>query len=314
MGYRKTGDFLERVAEEGARKGRKPRGAPRRDAERESGRVLAAFGLQCLVRFADRELRFPASRALSPVTGDLVETDGRRVINILPRGKVLARADANSTQVIAANIDRVVLVQSASHPPFREGLTDRYRVFTQIMDLPLILVLNKIERARDGYQKIVDACRESGIEVVPVSAKTGQGMDDLADRLRSGISVFSGHSGVGKSSLLSYWMPGVRIRVGELSPIRQLGRQQTTTTRAYPFGDGFLIDTPGIRQFGFVGVNPCDVSRAFPEIMELSSECRFRNCLHITEPDCAVKRAVDENRLAHKRYRSYHNIVVSVKT
>jgi ribosome biogenesis GTPase / thiamine phosphate phosphatase len=312
MGYRKVDSFLDRVDGEHPVRGKKGREAAHSESPRETGRVLATFGRQCLVRFSGgSEGRLPIPRSMAPVTGDIVESDGSRVVLVQPRSKVLARADAASIQVIAANIDRLVLVQSILHPPFREGLTDRYLVFATIMELPLILVLNKIDRAKEEADRIAAGARVLGIDVLTVSAKTGQGMDDLAARLQTGVSVFSGHSGVGKSSLLSHLLPGVDIRIGDLST-NMLGRQKTTTARSYPFKEGFLIDTPGIRQFGFVGVDPHEVARAFPEIDAIAGECRFRDCLHISEPDCAVKRSCEEGRIAQERYQSYYRIVASL--
>jgi ribosome biogenesis GTPase / thiamine phosphate phosphatase len=313
MGYRKTGDFLERLAEERASRGKKYRGAKPGEYH-EPGRVLACYGRICIVHLeSGEERKMPLQHPLSAVTGDYVETDGQRIVYVAPREKVLARADKSSTQVIAANIDRIILVQSATHPPFREGLTDRYRVFATILELPLLLVLNKVDTASETFGRIREVCLRQGIPVLPVSARTGLNMEELIANLESGTSVFSGHSGVGKSSLLSHLLPGIPIGIGELSPTSGLGRQKTTTAKAYAFREGLLIDTPGIRQFGFVGVDPLDVARAFPDIAEIGLGCRFDNCLHDTEPDCAVRQAVEQNILPTEHYESYHRIVTSVR-
>ncbi len=315
--YRK--DLIRELGNVKSKQGRKAGSAKGKRAsdagEFEVGRVLANFGIRCLVRFDDgKERRLPISRRLSAVAGDLVNADEKRVLEILPRERVLARADQERTQILAANIDRILLVQSASNPPYRSGLTDRYHVFAAVMGLPLILLMNKTDEAHPGVLEKADEYRDHGVEVLPVCAKSGVGQEKLIELISEGISVFSGHSGVGKSSLLSLLLPGQTIGIGELHAATGQGRQKTTTARAYPFRNGYLIDTPGIRQFSFVGIDPQVVSHAFQEIDEIAPQCRYRNCLHISEPECAVLRAVAKRKISQKRYQSYLRIIQSLET
>ncbi len=303
------------VRELEADKKHKARGKTRSTGEDEfkTGRVLANFSIRCLVRFDNgKEKRLPISRQLRTVAGDLVKADDKRVVEILPRQSVLARADHERTQILAANIDRIILVQSASDPLYKPGLTDRYHVYAQVMNLPLILVMNKSDQARPDVMRKASKYGDLGVEVLRLSAKTGEGSDELIEKVSSGISVFSGHSGVGKSSILSMFLPGQNIRIGELHAATGQGRQKTTTARAYPYKDGYLIDTPGIREFSFVGIDPQAVSRAFHEIDGAGAQCRFRNCLHINEPQCAVIKAVADKKITQKRYQSYLRIIQSL--
>lgn len=296
------------------RAGKRRRAGPVDSEPARTGRVLANYGIQCLVRFGrEAPVRLPIPRHLSAVAGDIVRCDDERVSAIEPRGAVLARADRDRSQILAANIDRVVLVQSAADPPYRDGLTDRYQVFAAVMGLPLVLVLNKIDRAEPGVIDLARRHEVFGVRVVCASATHGDGVDALAALLRDGTSVLSGHSGVGKSSILARLIPGAEIAVGELHPTTGRGRQTTTTARAYPFGDGFVIDTPGVRQFSLIGVEPTHVVRAFADIAAIAAECRYRDCLHAGEPNCAVARAVKDGRLAPDRYASYRRIVESLQ-
>lgn len=280
-------------------------------------RVLANYGRQLLVlptggRSSFRVHAMPdGGRA---VAGDLVRiSDHKRLIGVEPRRSVLSRADGDSVQVIAANIDRVILVCSLTIPPFREGLVDRYRVFCTIMDLPLLLIMNKSDESFDGC--ILERARRfenQGVQVLTTSAREGRGLQPVAEQIDCGISVFSGHSGAGKSTLLSRFLPNEAFRIRSVNPTKQRGRHATTAVRAYPYQGGFLIDTPGIRRFGFVGIEPSDVVRAFPDVDALSEGCRFRDCKHTIEPDCAVRDAVQRGLIDGDRYEAYRRIVSSI--
>lgn len=311
--YRKTDHFVNRLDENGVREGSRSKGAEPDPASLTPARVLANYGIQCLLRSPDgNERRLPIPRRLSAVAGDIALCDDERVWSLDQRRHVLARADHRRSQILAANIDRIVLVQSASDPPYREGLTDRYEVFCAVMGIPLVVVINKIDEASPGIRELTRRHEDLGVRVIETSVKTGEGMDVVAEVLARGVGVLSGHSGVGKSSILRRLLPGQDIEVGELHATRKRGRQTTTTARAYAYRDGFVIDTPGVRQFSLVGIEPSEVSRAFPDIGEVALNCRYRDCLHVTEPDCAVRRAVESGDLHADRYDSYRRIVESL--
>ncbi|MCZ7586638.1 MAG: ribosome small subunit-dependent GTPase A [Deltaproteobacteria bacterium] len=309
MGYRKREDFLDRVAK---REKRRPGAGSAGPLE--TARVLANHGIRCLVRTESGDERLlPISRKLTAVAGDLAEIDGERVHALRPRGRVLARADHKRTQIIAANVDRVVLVQAASQPPFREGLADRYQVFCAVMDLPLVLLVNKMDEPAPDVADRARAYEALGVEVLFASAKNGEGLETVAEKLSDGVSVLAGHSGVGKSSLMARLVPDHDIAVGDINEAIGRGRQTTTTARAYPFRDGYLVDTPGVREFSFAGVEPAQVAPAFDDIAERAAECKFRNCLHQEEPDCAVRGAAERGAISAERYASYLRILESLK-
>ncbi|MBZ0274486.1 ribosome small subunit-dependent GTPase A [bacterium] len=312
MSYKKVEAFRERVGDLERRRGGEKR-AFTDEQYASAARVLANYGIKGLIRRADAtEAIVSIPRKLAAAAGDLVHADEARVTDILPRGKVLARADARRAHVMAANVDRVLLIQSASLPAFSEGLTDRYLVYARIMNVPLVLVLNKMDEADAASVDRALAFRETGVDVHLVSAKTGDGVDAIARIATHGVSVFTGHSGVGKSHLLSALLPGEDLKVGRLNLAVGKGRQTTTVARAYPFREGLVIDTPGVREFQFVGATPGDVTRAFPDIAMLSARCKFRDCRHETEPGCAVKQAVKLGELSAARLASFARILESL--
>ncbi len=228
-----------------------------------------------------------------------------------PRRTKLSRKISTGTreleQVVAANIDNLVIVSSVADPPFRPGLIDRYLVAAAKGDLTPIICVNKVDLGGlEELREVLDTYRDLGYPVVLTSAKTGQGIEELRERLRDRTSVFAGHSGVGKSSLLRMLVPGIQVKVAEVNPRTGRGRHTTTAAELVRLPDGgYVIDTPGIRQFSLWDLTEEDVRQFFVEIARYSVDCRFADCSHTVEPGCAVRAALEQGYLHPRRYESF---------
>jgi ribosome biogenesis GTPase len=247
----------------------------------------------------------------------LFSTDRRRVEEVLPRRTVLSRSDPGNPhleRVIAANIDVVVNVVSLKNPPLRPGLIDRYLIATAKSGAEPLLCVNKIDLLEDSSEiEPLRPYQDMGLAVLTCSAATGRGMTELLEALAGKMCVFTGHSGVGKSSLLNALDPSLNLVAGEISSANQKGRHTTTSSALYHLpGGGMVIDTPGIREFGLWNVSATDIRGYFREFDE--HRCAFADCSHIHEPDCAVKRAVESGAIAPVRYESYLRILAAHST
>jgi ribosome biogenesis GTPase / thiamine phosphate phosphatase len=276
-------------------------------------RVYVNYGIECGAYLEGDLVRLANQRHLPVVAGDMVYTDGRTVLGIQPRGKVLARfADEGGVRLIASHLDQVGLVCSASLPPNHEGFIDRYLVYCRIVDLPLFIVLNKVDELDEEEASKVLAFEDAGVDIYPTSAITGKGMKQLEKRLKQGNTVLSGLSGVGKSTIIN-WLLDEDIPVQEVSQATRRGRHTTTTSEAYELGDILLIDTPGIKKFGFLGVPRGDVIKGFPEFLPHAGGCRFDDCQHLEEEGCAVRQAVETGELDERRYRAYADLMETIE-
>lgn len=285
---------------------------PNKD-ELQIARVYVNYGVESGVNLDGDLIRLTNRRNLPTVAGDLVYTDGKTVEGILPRGKVLTRyADIGGIRLIASHLEQVGLVISASNPPLHEGFVDRYLVYCLIAELPLFIVANKMDEAEDGFLDRLKPFQDAGVDVYPTSCETNEGIDTLMDRLARGITVLSGLSGVGKSTLITL-LTGEDIPVQEISGSTGRGRHTTTAAEAYDFADTLLIDSPGVKKFGFMGVKPSQVIKGFPEIATVGQDCVFEDCLHLGETDCAVKQAVERGDIDERRYRAYVDLVNTIE-
>jgi ribosome biogenesis GTPase len=211
-------------------------------------------------------------------------------------------------QLIAANVDLLVVVASAAQPRFKPGLVDRYLIAGGVGGVSPMLCVNKMDLV-DAEPDGVAQYRELGLTVAMVSCETGQGLDALREALHDKLSVLVGHSGVGKSSLLNALDPNLDIRTREVSGYNEKGRHTTSESRLYELDGGIrIIDTPGVRKVGVSGVSPEELAFYFPEFESLALECHFRNCTHVHEPDCAVRQALEAGALSRLRYESYLRI------
>ncbi len=231
---------------------------------------------------------------------------------IKPRRSKLSRPPSGHSrvaeQVIAANIDVLMVVAATMRPAFKPGLVDRYLIAAEVGGVSAVLCVNKMDLV-DVAPEFVAAYRGLGLTVVETSCVTGQGIDEFHRCLRGKTSVFAGPSGAGKSSLLNRLDARLDIVTQEVSESTQKGKHTTTASRLYELEDGVrIIDTPGVRQLGLWGVSDAELAFYFPEMEELAGGCRFRDCTHVHEPDCAVLAAVGSGALTQHRYDSYRRI------
>ena len=308
-----------------ARKGRSSSRKGPQDQATATGRVIGRQGPVFMVEAGDEEITCVArGKGKRAVVGDVVrfidnaDTDLARgvITEHEPRESELIRADAlgRRAQAIAANLDRIFVVV-ANEPPLREGLIDRYLVTAEAQGLETHIVFNKVDLIADDPEAIADvgqrlaAYPPLGYPVHFVSAATGHGIAELQAALADQCSIFVGHSGVGKTSLLNALCPGLTEPVNVLSAASGRGQHTTTTAQMYRLDNGGeVIDSPGIRSFGLWGMPAEDVRLYFVEFNELSDECRFSDCQHISEPKCAVLAALEEGAISAVRYASYLRI------
>ncbi|MGI5830470.1 MAG: ribosome small subunit-dependent GTPase A [Bradymonadia bacterium] len=261
-------------------------------------------------------------RAGKPVAGDLVRftihsetVQGRDyqgvITEILPRSSLVQRLDPHSLRArsLVANLDTLVVVASVGAPALKTGLIDRYLVCAHHWKLEPLICFSKWELAEELdliYMRIYEAL---GYCCIPCSAHRGDGLDKLRKTIQGRSSAFLGHSGVGKSSLLNRFFPEVNLAVGELSIQSQRGRHTTSSARLLNFDEGgFVIDTPGVREFGIADIKSAELANYFPEFTDFSADCKFQPCTHRHEPRCAVLEALQRDDLARFRYDSYLKI------
>lgn len=248
------------------------------------------------------------------------------IMSVEPRRTVLSRADNLSRrkeQLIAANIDQVLIVTSVVSPSLKPPLVDRYIIATEKGSMQPVVVVNKIDllekdddpliqSERELYQAFIEAYAQAGISVIAVSATTGEGIESLKAIMKDKSSVFSGQSGVGKSSLINA-VTEYNLEVGEVVERTQKGAHTTTTANLMPlsFG-GWCIDTPGIKSFGVWELDPQEVESYFSEIFTTGHECRFPDCSHRQETGCAVREAVEKGKISPIRFNSYLSLMESI--
>lgn len=264
-----------------------------------------------------------ASRALSAV-GDRVELDISgdphfRIENILPRTNALSRYAGGGFQkeiILAANIDQVIITSSWRMPMIKPGLIDRYLCIAALEEISPVIVINKIDLCedREELEETIGYYRQSGYAIYCTSIISGEGMEDLRAALKDKDSVFSGQSGTGKSSLINWLEPGLDLRTAEVSDYNEKGKHTTTQTilRPWSFG-GHLLDTPGIKTVNLHRDAISEIPKVFPGFAELAPNCRFRDCIHQHEEDCAVLDAYEADKIPVERYESYLRLMDSLE-
>ena len=269
-------------------------------------------------------IRLKGSTATNPVAvGDIVvyESDNGLptlenpavIKSVQERRNYVIRKSANLSRqahIIAANIDQAFIVVTLDFPEVKLPFLDRILVTCEVYNVHPVIVLNKTDLFREAYSEQLEAFHRiyegAGYRVMEVSALKGEGVDALRESCKDRISLFSGVSGVGKSSLIKAMDPGLELKIGEISEAHLQGRHTTTFYEMYPLSSGgFIIDTPGIRGFGLVDIEPEEIALYFPEMLKASEGCRFTPCTHTHEPGCAVKAAVEEGTVSYERYSSY---------
>lgn len=269
-------------------------------------------------------LRLKGLRCTNPVAvGDRVQVEDKGgdapvVGEIEPRRNYIIRRASNLSkefQIIAANLDQAVLVATLTNPETSTTFIDRFLATAEAYQVPAVLVFNKIDLLdTDEWHKRLDelkALYESiGYPVVTMSAATGEGTDALRAQLAGKMSLLSGNSGVGKSSIINLLVPDAHVRVGDVSHTHHKGMHTTTFSELLDLPDGgAIIDTPGVKAFGTIDFERAEVAHYFPEIFKISDDCRFNNCTHTHEPGCAVLAAVEHGLIAPSRFTSYLSIL-----
>lgn len=283
--------------------------------------VLAAYGQQCLVRVGNEDMQLPVrKRAGKPVCGDRVLLEdapqGKVVGEIEERVTEFARADRRGRrQVIAANVDQVVVVIAPAPAPTRD-IVNRYIAAAELIGARPALCQNKVDRPPsadgDACEARLDVIDDVGYPVFRVSAKSGQGMDAFAEYLRGKTSILVGQSGVGKTSLANSLL-NTDLETSRLSHSTGKGRHTTSAATLYELPQGgFLMDSPGVWEYGLWAMEPSELTRGFVEFAEFSAQCRFANCTHIHEPGCAVIEAAECGAIRKTRLESYQRIAQSL--
>lgn len=251
---------------------------------------------------------------------DLTLENPAAITAVTPRRNYIIRKSTNlsrQSHIIAANLDRAFLVVTLDFPQVKLPFLDRLLVTCEVYNVPATIVLNKCDLYDPQYDDMRAAFHEiyegAGYPVIEVSAHTGQGVDQLRALIKDSVSLFSGVSGVGKSSLIKALDPSLEPRVGDISDAHEQGRHTTTFYEMYKVdcstghgsGSGFIVDTPGLRGFGLVDLKKEEIALYFPEMLKASESCRFAPCTHTHEPGCAVKEAVENGEISYERYSSY---------
>lgn len=221
---------------------------------------------------------------------------------------------SKQTHIIAANLDQVFLLITLNNPTTYTIFIDRFLVTAEAYDVPVVLVFNKIDtytnEETDEIKFLAALYRDIGYTCVGISAKTGKNVDKIREMMVGKTSMFSGHSGVGKSTLINAIEPDLDIKTAEISQQHLQGQHTTTFAEMFDLSfDAQIIDTPGIKGFGIVDMEKEEIGDYFPELFELKQDCKFNDCIHLDEPKCAVKIALDEGRVSWSRYRSYVQMI-----
>ena len=237
---------------------------------------------------------------------------------IQPRKNYIIRRASNlskESHIIAANLDCAFLVVTLAHPVTSTTFIDRFLATAEAYRVPAVLLINKVDLLTDDEDKeyceaVASLYRTIGYDVLEISALTGEGMTELRERLKDKISLFSGNSGVGKSTIINALLPDLDLRTGSISDMHDTGMHTTTFSEMFPLPEGgWIIDTPGIKGFGTIDFDKHEIAHFFPEIFKISAECKYGDCTHTHEPGCAVLKALDQHYISQSRYASYLSIL-----
>jgi ribosome biogenesis GTPase len=272
--------------------------------------------IQCQVR---GKIRLEGRSTTNPVAaGDTVdytlenEREGN-ITHIHPRKNYIIRKSVNlskEAQIIATNLDQALLVVTSTRPQTTPGFIDRFLITADAYDIPVTLLFHKMDQyddeEREEAEELMRIYEDIGYRCIKTSLETKEGLSEVHDLIAGKINLISGHSATGKSSLVNHFIPGKDLRIGEVSESSNKGQHTTTFAEMHelPFG-GFIVDTPGIKGFGLVDIPKEELHHHFIEFFALLPECKYHNCLHLNEPGCAVRKALDKGSVAPSRYNSY---------
>ena len=260
--------------------------------------------------------------------GDVVEFDEDQstektasIKGIIDRHNYIVRVspqNRHQKHIVAANLDLALIIATIAEPRTSLGFIDRFLITAEAYHIPAIIVINKIDLLKPKHKEQLthwqDIYSKAGYEVFPVVALQHDSVSALQEKLKNKTTLFSGHSGVGKSTLINQLIPDIKLRTAEVSDWSGKGQHTTTFAEMFelPFG-GKIIDTPGVKEFGLIDIEREELSHYFPEMRSVLNGCKFNNCLHMNEPGCAVKKAVAEKLISEDRYISYVNILESIE-
>ena len=273
------------------------------------------------------KIRLELRKTTSPlVVGDNVEVeqsnDGALITKIYPRKNYIIRKSLNlskQTHILAANIDQAFILATLVFPRTSTGFIDRFLVTTEAYRIPAKIIFNKTDLLDDELKKmqqeLVNMYTSVGYDCIEISALKKEDINIIKGKLKNKITLVSGHSGAGKSTLINNIQPNLRLKTGNLSQIHSKGKHTTTFSELHKLDvGGYIIDTPGIKELGLVEMKKEEVGHYFPEIRNLMNQCRFNNCTHTIEPNCAVLKAVEEGSIHEERYHNYLSILNSEET
>lgn len=286
-------------------------------------KILLGSGntIECVLR---GRLRVKGAQTTNPVAvGDNVKVDADKdnktgiITGVLERKNYIQRRSSNlskQSQIIAANLDQVLIMVTIILPQTPVEFIDRLLVTAEAYSIPAKIIFNKTDLYGKGdierMEYLISVYSQIGYGCLRLSLNNGSGLDDLRELIKGKTSLISGNSGVGKTTLLNMLNPELDLKTAEISDYHKQGKHITTFPEMHrlPFG-GFAIDTPGLRGFGVVDMERNEIYHFFPEIFKISKDCRFYNCLHLDEPDCAVRKSVEQGEINILRYRSYISIL-----
>nr|WP_320117802.1 ribosome small subunit-dependent GTPase A [uncultured Marinifilum sp.] len=296
------------------------------------GLVIKSTGSWYTVKTNDGEIhncrikgrfRMDGIRTTNPVAvGDMVDfeedKESKVIVKIHDRKNYIIRKSSNlskHSQIIASNVDQAFLIVTVNYPLTTTTFIDRFLAAAEAYRIPVRLIFNKIDRYRPNDKARLDELKgiyeKIGYKCFEISAKNGTHLDIIREALQGKINLLSGHSGVGKSTLINAIQPGLDLKTGEISEAHSQGKHTTTFSEMFELDfEGYIIDTPGIRGFGTIDMEKEEMSHFFPEIFKTSEQCQFNNCSHIHEPKCAVKKAVEVGDISITRYESYLGMVM----
>lgn len=288
----------------------------------EQGIVISRFGQQ--VDIADEAFNtircFLRKSNEVPVVGDRVWFKRQKdlptgiLVELEPRRSLLKRPTPHhGVKPVAANIDLIALLL-APEPAFSEVLLDRYLVAAQSSELPVWIIMNKWDTVADNDKDTIkdrlELYQDLGYPIYYISSKTGEGVESLVKELKGKQLLLAGQSGVGKSTLIGYLFPDMQIATGEVSETSGLGTHTTTASRLYRLDqDTYLVDSPGVREFGLWHLEDDDIKQGFIEISKIGEQCKFRDCKHLNEPGCAVLAAAKQGIIAASRLKNYQHLI-----
>lgn len=271
---------------------------------------------QCQVR---GKIRLEGRSTTNPVAaGDLVDftienqSEGN-ITRIHPRKNYIIRKSVNlskEAQIIAANLDQAFLIITTTRPQTTPGFIDRFLVTADAYQIPIVLVFHKMDQYDEDelseLDELIDTYKKIGFPIVRSSLVSGEGLHELQNLLQAKTTLISGHSATGKSSLINYFIPGKDLRIGDVSEASNKGQHTTTFAEMHALPEGgFIVDTPGIKGFGLVDIPKDELHHHFIEFFKLLPHCKFHNCLHMNEPGCAVRSALESGEISASRYNSY---------